>query len=203
VEVLVTPRAGIPAHATLNALALVLATIHELERSRAEREERLTLWPIEEIPGDDDRAVVDRHHLADGIIDLGRIGKGRFELTLGAYPDLVKERYHAWLLQQENTGRVFTTEQLVWLEHIRDHVDPPERSTEGSPDRVLGQKVLADRIRRALDELPFDQRTALVLREIDGLSYDEIGFSLGIAVGTVKSRLARAREALRAELRDA
>ena len=71
-----------------------------------------------------------------------------------------------------------------------------------SPDRVLGQKVLADRIRTALDELPFDQRTALVLREIDGLSYDEIGFSLGIAVGTVKSRLARAREALRAGLRD-
>ncbi len=61
---------------------------------------------------------------------------------------------------------------------------------------------MAGRIRQALDDLPFDQRTALVLREIDGLSYDEIGFSLGIAVGTVKSRLARAREALRAELRD-
>ena len=94
------------------------------------------------------------------------------------------------------------SQQVSLDEHIRDHGDPPERSTEGSPDRVLGQKLLADRIRRALDELPFDQRTALVLREIDGLSYDEIGFSLGIAVGTVKSRLARAREALRAELRD-
>jgi len=54
----------------------------------------------------------------------------------------------------------------------------------------------------ALDRLPFDQKTAIVLREIDGLSYEEIGFSLGIAVGTVKSRLARAREGLRAELRD-
>jgi len=50
--------------------------------------------------------------------------------------------------------------------------------------------------------LPFDQKTAIVLREIDGLSYEEIGFSLGIAVGTVKSRLARAREGLRAQLRD-
>jgi RNA polymerase sigma-70 factor (ECF subfamily) len=94
------------------------------------------------------------------------------------------------------------SQQVSLDEHIRDHGDPPERSHDGSPDRVLGQKVLADRIRTALDELPFDQRTALVLREIDGLSYDEIGFSLGIAVGTVKSRLARAREALRAELRD-
>jgi RNA polymerase sigma-70 factor, ECF subfamily len=51
--------------------------------------------------------------------------------------------------------------------------------------------------------LPFDQKSALVLREIDGLSYEEIGYSLGIAVGTVKSRLARARESLRAQLRQA
>ena len=67
-------------------------------------------------------------------------------------------------------------------------------ATAASPDRLLGQKQLAERIRVALDQLPFDQKTALVLREIDGLSYEEIGFSLGIAVGTVKSRLARARE---------
>ena len=45
-----------------------------------------------------------------------------------------------------------------------------------------------------LDHLPFDQRTAIVLREIDGLSYEEIAYSLGVAVGTVKSRLMRARK---------
>ena len=47
-----------------------------------------------------------------------------------------------------------------------------------------------------------DQRTAIVLREIDGLSYDEIAFSLGVAIGTVKSRLTRARQALRVALRE-
>ena len=95
------------------------------------------------------------------------------------------------------------SQQVSLDEHIRDHGDLPEQNNGGSPDRLLGQKLLGDRIREALDRLPFDQKTALVLREIDGLSYEEIGFSLGIAVGTVKSRLARAREALRGELRDA
>ena len=63
---------------------------------------------------------------------------------------------------------------------------------------MLAQKELAARLQHALDQLPFDQRTAIVLREIDGLSYEEIAFSLGVAVGTVKSRLTRARQALRA-----
>jgi len=93
-------------------------------------------------------------------------------------------------------------QQVSLDEHLRDHGDFPEQNDLDSPDRMLGRKELADRIRVALDLLPFDQKTALVLREIDGLSYDEIGFSLGIAVGTVKSRLARAREALRSQLRD-
>jgi len=72
-----------------------------------------------------------------------------------------------------------------------------------TPERVLAQKELAGRLQDALERLPFDQRTAIVLREVDGLSYEEIAFSLGLAVGTVKSRLTRARQALRAELHDA
>jgi RNA polymerase sigma-70 factor (ECF subfamily) len=92
-------------------------------------------------------------------------------------------------------------QQVSLDDHIRNHGDLPEQNNGGSPDRLLGRKELAEQIRTALDDLPFDQRTALVLREIDGLSYEEIGYSLGIAVGTVKSRLARARESLRARLR--
>ncbi len=92
-------------------------------------------------------------------------------------------------------------QQVSLDQHIQEHGDVPEAVDHG-PDRLGGQKQLGERIRIALDRLPFDQKTAIVLREIDGLSYDEIGFSLGIAVGTVKSRLARAREGLRAQLRD-
>ena len=92
-------------------------------------------------------------------------------------------------------------QQVSLDQHIQEHGDLPEAVDHG-PDRLVGQKQLGDQIRVALDGLPFDQKTAIVLREIDGLSYEEIGFSLGIAVGTVKSRLARAREGLRAQLRD-
>jgi RNA polymerase sigma-70 factor (ECF subfamily) len=92
-------------------------------------------------------------------------------------------------------------QQVSLDDHIRDHGELATESATASPDRVFRQKELGDRLRTALDSLPFDQKTALVLREVDGLSYEEIAFSLGVAVGTVKSRLARARESLRAELR--
>lgn len=93
-------------------------------------------------------------------------------------------------------------QQVSLDQHIETHGDLPERSDGDAPDRVFVRKQLANRLRTALDDLPFDQKTVIVLREIDGLSYEEIGYSLGIAVGTVKSRLARAREGLRAQLRD-
>jgi RNA polymerase sigma-70 factor (ECF subfamily) len=85
--------------------------------------------------------------------------------------------------------------------HVAVHGDLLS-ATEPWPDRVLARKELAVRLQRALDRLPFDQRTAIVLREIDGLSYGEIAFSLGVAIGTVKSRLTRARQSLRLALRE-
>jgi len=94
------------------------------------------------------------------------------------------------------------SQQVSLDEHVEAHGDLPSPDT-GSPDRVLGRKELATRIWDALDRLPFDQRTAIILREIEGLSYEEIAFSLGVAIGTVKSRLTRAREALRVQLREA
>jgi RNA polymerase sigma-70 factor (ECF subfamily) len=91
-------------------------------------------------------------------------------------------------------------DQVSLETHVANHGD---FAAESGPDRVLAQKELARRLKNALNGLPFDQRTAIVLREIDGLSYEEIAFSLGVAVGTVKSRLTRARHTLRLELQEA
>jgi RNA polymerase sigma-70 factor (ECF subfamily) len=98
--------------------------------------------------------------------------------------------------------RRLRAQQVSLDEHIRENGEMPA-GVMLNPDRVLGRKELALRLQAALNGLPFDQRTSIVLREIEGLSYEEIAFSLGVASGTVKSRLARAREALRAQLRDA
>lgn len=84
-------------------------------------------------------------------------------------------------------------------EHLRRCGDM-ESKRDVLPDRLLASKETATRIWQALERLPFDQRTALILREVDGMRYDEIAFSLDVAVGTVKSRLTRARQTLREEL---
>ena len=84
-------------------------------------------------------------------------------------------------------------------DHLRRCGDV-ESKNDLLPDRLLASKETAARIWEALERLPFDQRTALILREVDGLKYEEIAYSLDVAVGTVKSRLTRARQALRAEV---
>jgi RNA polymerase sigma-70 factor (ECF subfamily) len=94
-------------------------------------------------------------------------------------------------------------EQVSLDRHVATHGDLRQPGDATSPDRAYARKQLAERLWRALDQLPFDQRTVVVLREVDGLSYDDIAYSLGVAVGTVKSRLTRARQALRRELREA
>ncbi len=91
-------------------------------------------------------------------------------------------------------------DQVSLDQHVLDHGELPQPGDAVTPDRLLVRKEAAARLWVALERLPFDQRTAVVLREFDGLSYEEIAFSLDIAVGTVKSRLTRARQALRTDL---
>jgi RNA polymerase sigma-70 factor (ECF subfamily) len=68
---------------------------------------------------------------------------------------------------------------------------------EADPFEGLARRERAQRVQQALLALSFDHRAILLLREVGGLSCEEIAASLGLAQGTVKSRLARARESLR------
>lgn len=73
-------------------------------------------------------------------------------------------------------------------------------ATEQTPEKRVLQKELGAEIRKALEGLPDDFRSALLLREIDGLSYEEIAEILDVPPGTVKSRIFRGREELKKKL---
>jgi RNA polymerase sigma-70 factor (ECF subfamily) len=69
--------------------------------------------------------------------------------------------------------------------------------TGSSPEKNLQQKTHQQAIQNCLDKLAEDHRTVVVLRDVDGRAYDEISGMTGQTLGTVKSRLARARQQLR------
>ena len=76
----------------------------------------------------------------------------------------------------------------------------PLRDTAPSPEEILLQREEQAILRKALAELPEQHRVILVLRDMDGLDYKESAQVLDLEMGTVKSRLARARRALRDKL---
>ena len=70
------------------------------------------------------------------------------------------------------------------------------------PDELVLNKELAVFIRKAMGELPEQFRVVIILRELQGLSYEEISETLGCELGTVKSRIARARARLQLMLKN-
>lgn len=69
-----------------------------------------------------------------------------------------------------------------------------------TPERLLLKDEIAETVFQAIEALPEDLRTAIMLREIEGLSYEEIAQTMGCPIGTVRSRIFRARESIGAKL---
>lgn len=77
----------------------------------------------------------------------------------------------------------------------------PEPSTDETPESQLAAKEIAEAVNAGLLALPDDLREALTLREIEGLSYEEIAAVMNCPIGTVRSRIFRARDAISARVR--
>lgn len=73
---------------------------------------------------------------------------------------------------------------------------------EKRPDQVLLHKELEGRVNAAMESLPTDQRMALILREVEGLSYQEMAEAMGCSIGTVMSRLHYGRKKIQELLKD-
>jgi len=85
---------------------------------------------------------------------------------------------------------------------VAEQMDMGARLREvATPEGHLLTDEIAHTIQRALDDLPEDLRTAIVLRELEGLSYEEIANAMECPIGTVRSRIFRAREAIDKRLR--
>ncbi len=117
-----------------------------------------------------------------------------YRITVNLWKNRIKqlqrEREHRWeILPDELDEEEEDAEPFEW------------EDTRLSPERLLEQKELAEAIQKAIDELPEEQRIALVLCDLEGLSYKEIAQVLGCSVEAVKSRLFRARSTLRKKLR--
>jgi RNA polymerase sigma-70 factor (ECF subfamily) len=99
---------------------------------------------------------------------------------------------------------MFTIMRHVWQNERRRQsrvleisLDENDGLSIENPELLLGQKLLLSEVREAMDSLPIHMREIVVMRDVEDLTYSEIASVLEIPVGTVMSRLSRARMALR------
>lgn len=98
-------------------------------------------------------------------------------------------------------GRRAPTTTETGLDEAESFEEGEQLRDVATPEAVLLSKQVAAAVNRAIEKLPEDLRTAIVLRELEGLSYEEIAESMNCPIGTVRSRIFRAREAIANELR--
>jgi RNA polymerase sigma-70 factor (ECF subfamily) len=148
------------------------------------------------------------------IRDQGEIEDVAQEAFIKAYRALPNFRgesaFYTWLYRIAiNTaknflvaqGRRAPTSTETEIEDAERLEDASQLRDVATPDSLLLSKQVGAAVNRAIEKLPADLRTAIVLRELEGLSYEEIAESMNCPIGTVRSRIFRAREAIANELR--
>lgn len=106
---------------------------------------------------------------------------------------IVRNTAFTWIAKNRPKTLMVTDDERIFEQAGLEMVD---RSSEATPEAVLINKADAEQLHRAIAALPHSFREVLVLREIEELSYREISGVLSIPIGTVMSRLARARSLL-------
>lgn len=142
--------------------------------------------------------------------DSGEAEDAAQEAFLRAYRGLrgfrMEARFSSWLYRIAVNVCKNKMASPAWREARRHlDIDTAESGMEDaspSPDQVLEAKGRRERIEAAIVRLPEEQRVLVVLRDVEGRSYEEIAEATGLNPGTVKSRLNRGRAQLRAWLGD-
>ncbi|MFA7243102.1 MAG: RNA polymerase sigma factor RpoE [Sulfuricellaceae bacterium] len=98
-------------------------------------------------------------------------------------------------------GRRVPTTTEFNAEEAETFDDADQLRDNNTPENELMSKQIAATVNKAMESLPDEMRTALTLREIDGMSYEDIAGIMNCPVGTVRSRIFRAREAVAERLR--
>jgi len=98
-------------------------------------------------------------------------------------------------------GRRPQTTNEIEVEDAENFEDGDELRTVDTPETELMTKEIAKTVQLAIESLPEDLKTAIVLREIEGLSYEEIATVMDCPIGTVRSRIFRARDSISERLR--
>ncbi|ATD62184.1 RNA polymerase sigma factor RpoE [Janthinobacterium svalbardensis] len=98
-------------------------------------------------------------------------------------------------------GRRGATSSDADAEQAESFDDGNKLRDNNTPESVLASKQIAATVNAAMEVLPIELRTAIVLREIEGLSYEEISEIMACPIGTVRSRIFRAREVIAEKLK--
>src|SRR5216117_506205 len=182
-----------------------------------------TATPATPAPGpvDEKRATFER----EALVHLDSLYRVALRLTGNAADadDLVQETmlkaYRAWHQYQQGTnakGWLLTILRHAFINEYRRRARHPETVDvdaiepfavfedlqEADPQGTFFDRIVDDEVLRAIDELPEQFGEAIVLRDVEGMSFEEVARILSVPIGTVKSRLFRARRLLQANLYD-